>query len=78
VAAVTAQYVRDYYKVPARRGGRITWKASPRSEPRPGTIVGFRGQYLRVRFDKPLPGHPIVTLHPTDNVRYLEEAAGAD
>lgn len=89
---MTAKYVRDYYKVPAKRGGRIAW-TSPSGVKRNATIVGFRGQYLRVRFDDALPTLPtgafaaagdelesrrtgIVTLHPTDNVQYLD--AGGD
>lgn len=87
-AQLSAQYVRDHYKVPAKRGGRIAW-TSPSGVKRNATIVGFRGQYLRVRFDDAVPTLPsgafashrdataarrtgIVTLHPTDNVQYLE------
>lgn len=57
-------YIRDYYKVPAKRGARIRFR-----DAYDGVIVGSRGQYLRVRFDwEPLT---IQTLHPTWCVTYL-------
>jgi hypothetical protein len=59
-------YIRDYYKVPAKRGIRIafTWQGT-----RMGTVVGSADQYLRVRFDD----NPklVETLHPTWEVQYL-------
>lgn len=73
------QYIRDYYKVPARCGCRIVFEddmyqanhdilADLMKRWRHGTIVGSDGQYLRVRFD----GEDIVrNVHPTWNVRYL-------
>lgn len=65
---MSAQYVRDYYRVPAARGGRIRFDGAP------GVIVGFRDQYLRVRLD----GEPgIDTLHPTWRVEYLTEGGGS-
>lgn len=60
----SADYVRRYYRVPAKRGGRIRWDG------RPGTIVGFVGQYLRVRLDA-RPKY-VITLHPTYLIEYLE------
>jgi hypothetical protein len=55
-------YIRDYYSVPAKRGGRIAFMGKP------GTIVGSRSQYLRVRLDH----HPdkIDTVHPTWEMEY--------
>ena len=58
---MSASYVREHYKVPAKRGMRVL------VDDRPGTIVGFRGQYLRVRFD--LDGR-IRDAHPTWRVHY--------
>jgi len=60
---MTAAYVRNYYRVPAKRGGKITF------EGKPGTIVGFRDQYLRARLDGE---KEILTLHPTWEVEYLD------
>jgi hypothetical protein len=56
-------YIRDYYGVPAKRGARITFCA------RTGTVVGSRGQYLRVRLDD--SEAEITTVHPTWEVQYL-------
>lgn len=60
---MSAQYVRDYYRVPAKRGMRI--KACGK----PGTIVGFDGQYLRVRLDGQ---KRVSTWHPTWEIDYPE------
>ncbi len=59
---MTAEYVRWFYGVPAKRGSRILF------EGKPGTIVAFDQQYLKVRMDgekKP------IRLHPTWEVEYL-------
>lgn len=60
----SADYIRRYYQVPAKRGARIRFRGQP------GTIVGFRAQYLRVRLD----GQPkqIITCHPTREIEYVE------
>lgn len=59
------KYIRDHYRVPAKRGGRIRFTGGM-SGAVEGVIVGSRGQYLRVRF-----GDDIATLHPTWEVEYL-------
>ena len=69
-------YIRNYYKVPAKRGARIEWSGDEMAKfirgflyiPKKGTIVAARGGYLRVRFDNE---QHIVTLHPTWKVKYL-------
>lgn len=66
---MTADYVRRYYGVPAKRGIRVV------VDGRPGVVAGFSGQYLRVRFDDwrwPL------LVHPTWRVEYLTEDGGSD
>ena len=55
-------YIREFYKVPAKRGGRVLvngcWA---------GTIVGTDGQYLKVRLD----GSRVARrYHPTWRVTY--------
>lgn len=63
---MSLEYIRNYYSVPAKRGGRIRFTGF--DAPREGKIVGARQQYLRVRFDgwkRPQ------TLHPTWEVTYL-------
>ncbi len=55
-------YIRNAYKVPARRGGRVLINGWP------GTIVGSKKHYLRVRLD----GQKIARLyHPTWQVNYF-------
>lgn len=58
---MSAEYVRNYYKVPAKRGMRIV------ADGKPGKIVGFDGQYLRVRLDGE---KRIGSWHPTWNIDY--------
>ena len=58
---MSAEYVRRYYGVPAKRGMRVT------VEGRPGVIVSFIQQYIGVRFD----GEKITSkCHPTWEVNY--------
>lgn len=58
---MSAEYVRRMYRVPAKRGMRVT------VEGRPGVIVSFPGQYIGVRFD----GEKFTSLcHPTWEVNY--------
>lgn len=54
-------YVRGYYRVPARPGGRVVVDGHR------GTIAGFDSQYLLVRFDG---REPAVRAHPTWKVEY--------
>jgi hypothetical protein len=65
------QYVRDYYSVPARRGGRVRYTGD--KEPRLGTITSARHGGLRIRLDG--DKHPL-PFHPTWELEYLpaEEA----
>ena len=59
--------VRDYYGVPARRGGRVayTWP-TPR---RVGTILSARDHKLWIRFDD--SGTREGPFHPTWEIEYL-------
>lgn len=66
---MSMQYIRDYYKVPAKRGARIRWTGAVNSGYIEGTIIGSTGQYIRVRFDKE-PSRTL-TLHPMWKVEYL-------
>ena len=60
-------YVRSYYKVPARRGMRVT------VDGRPGTLTSGDGHYIRVRFDGERRSAP---CHPTWRVNYAPEGEG--
>lgn len=69
-------YIRRTYGVPARRGARLLFiggNPDPESDDKvktlAGTIVGSRGQYLRVRMDGEAR---IRTLHPTWRVEYMK------
>jgi hypothetical protein len=57
-----AEYIRWRYGVPAKRGRRVQYRGNP------GTVVAFRGPYLRVRLDG---GRQILTCHPTWEMEYL-------
>ena len=61
-------YIRNYYGVPAKRGGRIRYTGE--NPPKLATIVASRGQYLKVRFDG---ASMAVQLHPTWAVEYVAE-----
>lgn len=72
---MSMKYIRDYYKVPAKRGARIEFDDEMSKfllgflyKPKRGTIVGSKHGYLRVRFDNQ---KHITTLHPTWKVTYL-------
>lgn len=65
---MSAKYVRDYYRVPAKKGGRIRFSWSGWHGTPEGTIMSFPGQYLRVRMDD----GSVFLLHPTWMVEYLD------
>jgi hypothetical protein len=60
-------YIRDRYRVPARRGMRVTVNGHL------GTIQGARGPRLWVQFDD---GYSL-SCHPTWGVVYLDGKEGA-
>ena len=73
---MSMDYIRNAYGVPARRGARLLFiggNPDPESDDKvktqSGTIVGSRGQYLRVRMDGE---SRIRTLHPTWRIEYLK------
>ena len=63
------QYIRDVYKVPAKRGGQVRYTDGS-GKTWTGRIKSARGPYLRVAFS----GFPRATaiMHPTWNLEYLE------
>lgn len=63
---MSMKYIRDYYGVPAKRGGRIRFTGYCTSSL--GTITSSSGKWLRVRFD----GESRTSLvHPAHSVEYL-------
>ena len=69
---MTMQYIRDAYKVPARRGARVEFNGH--AYPKVGTITGSMDARICVRMD----GEKHTGIyHPTWRMRYLPEAAQA-
>ncbi|KHJ56266.1 hypothetical protein LA66_06750 [Aureimonas altamirensis] len=68
---MSISYIREYYGVPAKRGGRIEYTGG--KSPELGTIVGARGAHLRIRLDGMAYTHPL-SFHPTYCIRYLDAA----
>jgi len=65
---VSFDYIRRYYEVPAKRGGRVAWDTSKGT--REGTITKATN-YVYVRFDDVKHSVP---LHPMEKgLRYLTE-----
>ncbi len=60
------EWIRKYYNVPAKRGGRIIYKGS--GVPKKGTIKSARKGYLRVLLDG---CKHLILLHPTWEIIYL-------
>lgn len=64
-------YIRETYRVPAKRGGRVRYTDSQGAVFN-CTIKSARGAHLRVLVDDRVPGYRgRLTLHPTWNVEYL-------
>lgn len=59
---MSMSYIRNHYKVPAKRGLRVRFQG------RSGVITGTVDAHLRVRMDD----GERVTLHPTWQVEYLD------
>ena len=59
-------YIRRYYRVPAKRGGRVIYHDGPTD--RPGVITSAQGQYLRIRLDGRTRSD---IFHPTWRITYL-------
>jgi hypothetical protein len=66
---MSMKYIRDYYKVPAKRGGRIRY-TDEHGDKWDGRITAASDQYLLVH----IPGWHLqrARLHPTWNVEYLD------
>ncbi len=74
---MTMAYIRDAYRVPAKRGGRVEYTGD-RSGPRLGTIIGTCSARLKIRLDGETGAG---CYHPTWKLRYLDvttATGGAD
>jgi len=67
---MSIQYIRDYYKVPAKVGGQVIYSGD--QFPRTGKIIGTDGPHLRIRLDG--DKHP-QNFHPTWELKYVEPTA---
>jgi hypothetical protein len=65
---MSMQYIRDYYGVPAKRGGRVIYTGG--RFPLTGTIVGSRNAHLRIRLDGE---KRISDFHPTWELKYIDQ-----
>jgi hypothetical protein len=69
---VSIAYIRRYYGVPAKRGGRVEWRYRDGTV-RPGTITSATA-YVYIRFDD--EPRRSVPLHPKENgLVYLDSVA---
>lgn len=65
---MTMAYIRDAYRVPAKRGGRVEYSGD-RTGLRFGTIIRADGPKLRIKLD----GDDWAgAYHPTWELRYLD------
>ncbi len=64
---MTMQYIRDYYSVPAKRGGKVIYTGS--IEPKTGIITSAKGAKLMIRMDGLKHARP---YHPTWELQYVE------
>lgn len=69
---MSLDYIRSYYSVPARRGGRVEYLGG--GKPQLGTITGARGGHIKIRLDGHKHANP---YHPTWALRYLDEKTDA-
>lgn len=65
---MSLEYIRLSYGVPAKRGARVEFTGNLEKPHMRGTLVGARGQYVRVKMDGE---KRFWTLHPTWELRYL-------
>ena len=63
------QYVRDYYKVPAYKGVKVT------AYGKSGVITGASGPHVSIRLEGEKSARP---YHPTDGIVYNVESGGGE
>ncbi len=66
---MSLEYIRSFYRVPAKRGGQVEYTGGP-GPTRQGKITGARGARLLIRFEGEKQPH---VFHPTWEIRYLKE-----
>lgn len=68
---MTIAWIRDYYRVPAKRGGRVEYTGA--GAPKLGTIKSASGPHLMILLDGSKHAMP---FHPTWELRYLDAQEG--
>lgn len=63
---MSMDYIKDTYRVPAKRGGRVEYTYGGS---RFGTITGADGARLRIRLDGEIASR---VFHPTWELKYLD------
>lgn len=64
--ATKFDYIRRYYRVPAKRGARVRYTGA--REAKLGTVLSATGPYVRIRLDGEKRAH---VYHPTWELEYL-------
>ncbi|WP_273794608.1 hypothetical protein [Brucella intermedia] len=67
---MSIEYIKSYYRVPARVGGRVEYTGEKAA--RYGTITGAQNAYLTINLDG--DDHD-AAYHPTWELRYLDACA---
>jgi hypothetical protein len=65
---MSMEWVRNYYKVPAKRGGRVVYTGG--KTPEYGTIKSAKDGKLYIQLDGMTYTHPL-PFHPTWEIKYL-------
>ncbi len=64
------KYIRDFYKVPAKIGGRVEYTGNKHKGKQFGTIKGAEGAHLSILLDgEKTPGR----YHPEWEIKYISE-----
>jgi hypothetical protein len=61
---MSMEYIREYYAVPAKRGGKLKYSGGP-GGPVEMEIIGSRGAYLKCRILEVLNAGLKTLVHPT-------------
>jgi len=67
---MSMEYIREYYKVPAKQGARVRYSGG--REAHLGTIVSASGGHVNIRLDGQRHALP---YHPTWKLEYLDAEA---
>jgi hypothetical protein len=64
---MSLEYIRDYYKVPAKRGARVRYTGNGKTQL--GEITGSNGPHLLIRMIGEKTAQP---YHPTWKIEYID------